>query len=126
MAQQTQITNLTNPASVNSDGEVLVSMEDNRITFTADYAGAQAAVIILTPTFGKSLEIHEIYVSTDTTTTDITLAFVTSGITIFKLYTTNFTASVINMVHIDGAVNEPVTLTCGADTFISITYHEEG
>ncbi len=126
MAQQTQITNLTNSASVNHDGELLVSMEDNRITFTADYSGAQAGVIILTPSSGKSLEIHEIYVSTDTTTTNVTLEFATSGITAFKLYTTNFTAAETSFIHVDGAVNEPITLTCGADTFISITYHEEG
>ncbi len=123
MAQQTQITDLSNTAGVSSNNELNVNLAENCVTFTADYAGAQAGVIILTPSLGDSFEIHNVFVSTDTTTTDVTLAFATSGIIIFKLYTTNFTAVTSQILHIDGAVNEPITLTCGADTFVSITYH---
>ena len=125
MANQIEITDLNYNVEVSSNKELLVNLAENCITFTADYSGAQAGVIILTPSSGKSLEIHNVFVSTDTTTTDVTLEFATSGITIFKLYTTNFTAVTSQILHIDGAVDEPITLTCGADTFISITYHEE-
>ena len=123
MAQQVEISDLTYKAGVSPNKELNVNQAENCVTFTADYAGAQAGVIILTPSLGDSFEIHNVFVSTDTTTTDVTLEFATSGITIFKLYTTNFTAVTSQILHIDGGVNEPITLTCGADTFISITYH---
>ena len=125
MANQTQITDLNYKAGVSPNKELNVNLAENCVTFTADYSGAQTGVIILTPSLGKRIEIHNVFVSTDTTTTDVTLEFATSGITIFKLYTTNFTAATSQILHIDGAVNEPMTLTCGADTFISVTYHEE-
>ena len=50
-----------------------------------DYAQAQTAVAFLTPTSGKKIIVKQVYASSSTVTVDITLEFVTSVKTIFKL-----------------------------------------
>ena len=115
-------TNITG-GNYNASNELMTYDKESLLTFTEDYAGAQAAAVILTPTAGKKIEITGIYVSSDGALTDVTLDF-SGGTHIFKLYTTNFTTGAVSNVHIEGGTNETVKLTCGADTFISFTYYE--
>ena len=92
--------------------------------FHTDYAGSQAAVVIITPTAGKKIRVISVYASTATNTTDVTLAFGTSGDVIFKIYTNLTGSSAGNDICATGAINETIKLTCGSDTFVSIGYDE--
>ena len=114
----------TEIATVTADGYLDVKVHTPEKCFAADYAGAQAGVVILTPTAGKKIRITQVYVSTKTNTTDITLSFTTSGSIFFKLYTTLRGAATGNVICATGATNETITLTCGAGTFVSIGYDE--
>lgn len=95
-----------------------------QVCFTQDYAGAQAAAVIITPTAGKKIRVISAYVSTATNTTDVTLAFGTSGNVLFKLYTNLTGSSAGNDICATGATNETIKLTCGDETFVSIGYDE--
>jgi len=92
--------------------------------FASDYAGAQTDFTIITPTAGKKIQIVSAYASVGTNTTNVTVAFVTSGDVAFKLYTEKKSSTVGNNICKTGAVNEAVKLTCPAMTFISIGYDE--
>jgi len=92
--------------------------------FTDDFSTAQTLQTILTPASGKKIILHQVFVSTSTTNINITLEFATSSILIFKLYTAQSARALGTDCHLRGAVDEPVTLTCGTNTFISIVYHE--
>ena len=89
-----------------------------------DYSGAQSAVAFLTPTSGKKLLIRQVYASTAVDTTDVILEFVTSSKTVFRLYTTKKQAQTGNIICGEGAVDEVLTLTCGAGTYVSVSYDE--
>ena len=89
-----------------------------------DYADAQAAAVIVTPTAGKKIRVISNYASTKTITTDVTLAFGTSGNVFFKLYTSQRAAESGNQICALGAADETIKLTCGDGTFVSIGYDE--
>ena len=120
----TLISDGTETATVTEDGYLDVKTHTPEKCFAADYAGAQAAAVILTPTAGKKIRIISVYVSTSTVATDITLAFGTSGNIFFKLYTDQKAAQTGNDICAVGAVDETIKLTCGAETFVSIGYDE--
>lgn len=122
--QRVKVTDGIESATVTSDGYLDVKTHTPENCFAADYADAQAAAVIITPTAGKKLKIISVYVSTNTTTTDVTLAFGTSGNIFFKLYTAQKAAQTGNDICALGATNETVKLTCGAGTFVSIGYDE--
>jgi len=111
-------------ATVTVDGYLDVKTHTPEKCFANDYAGAQAAVVIITPTAGKKIRIVSAYVSTETVATDITLAFGTSGSVFFKLYTSQRAAQTGNQICALGAADETIKLTCGAGTFVSIGYDE--
>lgn len=113
-----------NLAQVNGDGALNVTFVEELTTFSADYSGAQTDQTIITPSTGKKLHISGVYVSTSTINVDITLAFATSGDVIFKLYTAQRASQAGIPCHHDGAVNEVLKLTCGANTFVCVTYRE--
>ena len=119
-----KITDGTETASVTIDGYLDVKSHTPEKCFAADYAGAQAAVVIITPTAGKKIRVISVYVSTSTVATDITLAFGTSGNIFFKLYTDQKAAQTGNNICALGAADETIKLTCGAETFVSIGYDE--
>ena len=93
--------------------------------YEKDYAQAQTAVAYLTPTSGKKLVIKQVYVSTSTVNVDVTLEFATSVKTIFKLYTAQKATATGNIICGEGAVDEVLSLTCGDNTFVSVSYDEE-
>jgi len=91
--------------------------------FCKDYTSAQSAVAIITPASGKKLRIRYVFVSTASTTTNVVLEFATSAITVFKLYVANIqTAGMVTRK--EGDIDEPLKLTCAADTFLLILYDE--
>jgi len=92
--------------------------------YAKDYGTAQTAVAFLTPTSGKKLIIKQVYASTSTVNVDVTLEFVTSSKTIFKLYTSQKAAIAGNLICGTGAVDEVLSLTCGDNTFVSVAYDE--
>lgn len=92
--------------------------------FHQDYAAAQAAVEIITPTAGKKIRVVSSYVSTDDDGTDVTLAFGTSGNIFFKMYSARKSAQSGNTICALGAADEKIKLTCGPKTFVSIGYDE--
>lgn len=114
----------TEIATVTADGYLDVKTHTPEKCFNADYAGAQAGVVILTPTAGKKIRVVSVYASTNTVATDITFAFGTSGNIFFKLYTAQKASQTGNNICAEGAVDETIKLTCGADTFVSIGYDE--
>ena len=120
----TVITDGTETATVTTEGYLDVKTHTPDFCFAADYTQAQTAAVIITPTAGKTIEVIQVYASTSTTTTDITLAFGTSGNKFYKLYTAQKATAVGNVICADGAADETIKLTCGANTFVSIAYNE--
>lgn len=114
----------TETATVTADGYLDVKTHTPDICFAADYAGAQDAQVILTPTAGKKIKVIQVYASTKSNTTDVTLLFTTSESVFFKLYTSLVGSAVGNLICAEGAADETITLTCGAGTFVSIGYDE--
>jgi len=108
----------------NSAGELCVYTNERVETFTDSYVGAEANTTILTPAAGKKLEITGVYVSTEDKLTDVTLDFA-GGDLVFVLHTTNQQTSSSVATHIKGADDEALRITCGAGTFVSITYYED-
>ncbi len=130
MAQQSEIIGLSDESNsfkkvkTNDTNALNVNIQQFLSSFAQDYSGAQTNLTIITPSSGKKIEIIGVYTSTSTTTTDITLDFATSGNIVFKLYTTQRATAAGIPCHHDGAVDESLRLTCGANTFICISYME--
>ena len=119
-----RLTDGIDDSSLTPEGWLNVKTNTPEDCYAADFTGAQTATVILTPTAGKKLKIRTVYVSTETTTTDITLKFTTSGDIFFKLYTAQKASQTGNEICATGAIDETINLTCGAKTFISIGYDE--
>ena len=130
MGNQVEIIGLSNESNIlkrvkTNDVEALnVNIQQFLTTFAQDYSGAQTNLTIITPSSGKKLEITQIYVSTSTVNVDVTLDFATSGNIVFKLYTAQKATDSGIPCHHDGAVDESLRLTCGANTFICVSYIE--
>ena len=114
----------TEIATITADGYLDVKTHTPEKCFNNDYADAQAATVIITPTSGKKLRIVSVFAATATNTTDVTLAFGTSGDVVFKIYTNLVGASAGNQICALGAADETLKLTCGTETFVSIGYDE--
>lgn len=119
-----KISDGTETATVTTEGYLDVKTHTPEKCFHQDYAAAQAAAAIITPTAGKKIRIISVYVSTDDDGTDITLNFTTSGNIFFKLYTTRWGAAAGNVICAESATDETISLTCGPGTFVSIAYDE--
>ena len=124
-AKRVILTDGVEKVSVTSENYLDVKTHTPDFCFASDYAGAQSAAIIITPSSGKKIEVISVYASTNTTTTDVTLAFGTSGNICFKLYTTNRATATGNVICATGAIDETIKLTCGIETFVSIGYNEK-
>ncbi len=130
MAQQSEIIGLSDASNsfkkvkTNDTSALNVNIQQFLSSFAQDYSGAQTNLTIITPSSGKKLEIIGVYASTSTVNVDVTLDFVTSGNIIFKLYTAQKATAVGIPCHHDGAVDESFRLTCGANTFICVSYIE--
>ncbi len=130
MAQQSEIIGLSDASNsfkkvkTNDTNALNVNIQQFLSSFAQDYSGAQTNLTIITPSSGKKLEIIGVYTSTSTVNVDVTLDFATSGNIIFKLYTAQRATAAGIPCHHDGAVDESLRLTCGANTFICVSYIE--
>lgn len=110
--------------SVTGDNYLDVKSHSSDECFAGDYADAQTDTVIITPASGKRIKIIQVYVSTESITSDVALAFGSGAPQFFKLYTAKTQTHTGNLVCAAGAVDETVNLTCPAKTFISIAYDE--
>lgn len=101
--------------------EISSPESDFWVFYSNDFAGAESNTILISPTQeDEHIELHEIYVSTGDKLTNVTIDDV-SGKIIYKLYTTNQQTAISAKVHFD--TTHAIRITCGAGTFIAITYH---
>ena len=130
MAQQTEIIGLSDESNsfkkvkTNDTNALNVNIQQFLSSFAQDYSGAQTNLTIITPSSGKKLELIGVYTSTSTVNIDVTLDFAISGNIVFKLYTAQKATDSGIPCHHDGAINESLRLTCGANTFICVNYIE--
>lgn len=106
---------------------LLVSRGHGKSTFTAEYTANQTNLAILTPASGKKLAVVGVLIATDSITGDVNLDFITSGKKVMPLYASAFARTINDDVHIEGAVDEVLTLnsTTGANNvFIMVNYRE--
>ena len=97
-------------------------------TFTKLYSANQTNLAIITPGSGRKLCIHTVVISTEANTGEVRLDFASSGKVVARCYATRFQHSCSINLHIEGAVDEPLTLTSttGAnDLHIAVSYVEE-
>lgn len=129
MAQQTELVGISDASNsfkrikADENHSLNINQEENFCSFTANYTGAQTNLNIIAPIAGDRLHICGVYVNTATTQTDINIRFATSGKIVLYLHTTAQTRDALQPIHIDGGINEPLTLDCGANTFVAICYY---
>lgn len=106
---------------------LLVSRGHGKTTFTEEYTDNQTNLTIITPASGKKIDIVGVLIVTDATTGDVLLDFATSGKKVMRLYASAFARVVSFDMHIEGAVDEVLTLntTTGANNvFVLVNYRE--
>ncbi|MCK5504544.1 MAG: hypothetical protein KAJ10_05250 [Thermodesulfovibrionia bacterium] len=114
--------------SLSGKSALIVSSAESKNTFSAEYGANQAGVDIITPAAGCLLSINGVVSHADTNTGNIELDFAGSGIVVWRHYVGQSRADLAANFHIEGAVDEPLTLTTttGAnDIFIIINFREE-
>jgi len=102
-----------------------VSRGGGKNTFTEEYAAAQAATIIVNPAATQKVCIASVYVSGDGAAGVVSLDFAVSGIKVFRMYMTKINQAFTSDMHIEGALDENLTLTTttGNDkVFIVVNY----
>lgn len=95
--------------------------------YTADGSGNIAAVIAFSPSAGNHIDVQIINVSSDAAGGTVNMDFLTSSIIVFRAYFTKTAASASAGLHIEGATDEPVTISgtglgAGKKVFVSISY----
>lgn len=106
---------------------LLVSRGHGKTTFTEEYTAAQTNTTIITPASGKKIDVVGVLIVTDATTGDVTLDFTTSGIKVMRLYASAFARMVSDDMHVEGAIDEVLTLNTTTGTnnvFILVNYRE--
>ena len=102
-----------------------VSRGAGKNTFSDAYAAAQAATIIVNPAATQKVCVASVYVGGDGAAGVVSLDFAVSGIKVFRHYMTKYNQSFASDMHVEGAINENLTLTTttGADAvFIIVNY----
>ena len=97
-------------------------------TFSRVYTSNQTNLEIITPASGKKICVHGVITVTESNTGDVKLDFATSNTPVSRLYATRHQQQVAIHLHIEGAVNEPITLnttTGDNDVLIAVSYIEE-
>lgn len=113
----------TEIATVTPEGYLDVKTHTPDACFSADYSEVQTDLVVITPPAGKRIEVIQVYASTEDGITNVALKFTTSGKIFFKLYTKVHNAVAGNVVCAVGDVDETISLTCPAKTFISVSYN---
>lgn len=97
-------------------------------TFSHVYTSNETNNNIITPASGRKLCVHGVIITTGSNSGDVELDFASSGRPVARLYATRFQQHVAINLHIEGDVDEPLTLntTTGVnDVFIAVSYIEE-
>jgi len=111
-------------ATVTPEGWIDVKTHTTDKCFSGDYAGIQTNQVIITPPAGKRIEVINNWVSTEDAAGNITLEFTGSAQPFFKLYTKTKSEAVGNNICAKGDVDQTISLSCPAKTFVSISYNE--
>ncbi len=119
-----KITDGTYIGSITPEGYQDVKTHSSDHCFSMDYGSAQTAAAIITPAAGKKIKVVQVYVSTESITDDVALAFGSVAPQFFKLYTAKTQTHTGPIVCAIGSVDTAINLTCGAKTFIAIAYDE--
>lgn len=108
-------------------GKVLLEVKTNVSDkcYGQDFDTAQNNVCIVTPTRNMKIRVRQVYVSTNSKTVDVSLKFEGTQKVFYKLYTDKNQCQAGDMICALGNLNEKIAVTCGAGTFISISYDEE-
>ncbi|GAG63437.1 unnamed protein product, partial [marine sediment metagenome] len=122
----TKITDGTNIGTVTDEGYQDVKTHSSDHCFASDYGGAQTATAIITPSSGKRIKVIQVYVSTESITSDVALSFGVGALQFFKLYTAKTQTHTGPVVCSIGGVDKTINLSCGAKTFVAIAYDEAG
>ena len=106
---------------------LIISRAAGKTTFAEEYGSNQTNQAIITPSSGKKICIGGIHTSIDADSGDISLDFSTSGKKVWRHYGAKFKTSPSKDVHIDGAVDESLTLNSTQGTnniFVMVNYRE--
>lgn len=106
---------------------ILVSRGHGKNTITVEYTASQDATALITPTSGYRIDVCGVFSCSDSAAGEIQLDFVTSAIKVWRQYITKTANAVASELHIEGAVDEVLTVTTtqGAqDAFILVNYRE--
>lgn len=104
---------------------VVTSRGGGKNTFTEEYAAAQAATVIVNPGATQKVCVASVYVCGDGNAGEVSLDFAGSGIKVFRHYMSKFNSSFASDMHIEGALNENLTLTtttAATNVFIIVNY----
>lgn len=136
MAQQTQVTDgqgneifvYENKNTGRNRRALTVDPAGHILTHTALYSVNQTNIAMITPTSGTLLCVRDIFISCSGNTGTIEINFNTSNIAVARLYATRDQRIENINCHIEGAIDEPlsITSTTGAnEIFILVNYIEE-
>lgn len=106
---------------------VSISRGHGKITYTVELTANHATAAEITPSSGNKIVIASIYCATDAASGEIKLDFATSSIVVFRLYATKVNHSISGEMHLEGAVDEALTLTTTTGdqkVFLLINYRE--
>jgi len=106
---------------------LIVSRAAGKTTFTEVYASNQTDEDIITPAAGKRLCIAGVHTSIDADTGNVLLDFATSNKIVWRQYGAKFKTVPSEDMHIDGGVDEPLTLNStqgNNDLFVLVKYRE--
>lgn len=90
---------------------VCVTRSHGHATLTAEYNAAQAALVLITPPPGRRVCVAGVQWATDGNAGVLSLDFVASAIIVFRGYAARFQTSKGMDMHIEGAVDEVLSLT---------------
>lgn len=107
--------------SFNSDGELQTNSTNNLICSSEDYSTEQTETIFLTPPTGKQIIINAFFISTSDESKNVEIKC--NGSLVLKLYTTKTTLAGVGNLHVCCGLNNSLRVTCGAGTFVGITYN---
>ncbi len=87
------------------------------------YAAAQVATVIITPSPARKVEVVGVYVSSDNAAGIVRVDIEGEAQPVFLMHLAQRAINTGDAIGQEGGTDQRVTVTCPADTFISIAYH---
>lgn len=109
------------------ESALLVDDSHHLSTYTVELTANHGAAAEITPSSGKHLSIHSIFCTSATNSGAVKLDFLTSSKVVFRLFLAQQTRASTIAMHINGAVDEVLTLETSQgnnDLFLVVNYHE--